>query len=243
MRVANDVERMTQGVSNFYLVASGEGVALIDAGTPSDWRALERGMASFGRQVQEIDAVLLTHAHGDHTGFAERARTEAGARILVHDDDAVVARTGKPGSNDGRISSYLLRAEFYRTFWKLWRQGAAKIIPIAEVSTFADGEAIDVPGKPRVIHTPGHTPGCSALLFEDRSVLFTGDTVVTRNPMTARLGPQIMPAAMNHDSRQALTSIEELSGIRADALLPGHGEPWTDGVEDALRQARRAGIS
>ena len=40
----------------------------------------------------------------------------------------------------------------------LARRGAVKIIPVKEVSSFADGEVIDVPGSPRALHTPGHTP-------------------------------------------------------------------------------------
>ncbi len=243
MRVAHDVEWMTQGVSNFYVVSDEGGVVLVDAGTPSDWEDMLSGLSALGRSVADIDAVLLTHAHADHTGFAERARTEAEARVFVPTPDADGVRTGKLGTNEGKISSYLFRAEFYKTFWRLWRCGAAKVIPVAEVSSYADGEVIDVPGKPRVTYVPGHTKGCATLSFEDRDVLCSGDAIVTRNPLTGSVGPQIMPAAMNADSKQALESLRELEGLSAGLLLPGHGDPWTDGVPEALRRARRAGIS
>lgn len=51
--------------------------------------------------------------------------------------------------------------------------------PILEVSTFADGEVTDVPGRPRVIHVPGHSEGMSALHVPSRDTVFLGDAFVT----------------------------------------------------------------
>jgi glyoxylase-like metal-dependent hydrolase (beta-lactamase superfamily II) len=133
--------------------------------------------------------------------------------------------------------------EFYRTLVSLARRGATKLIPVGELSTFAEGETLEVPGRPRVVHAPGQTPGYSALLVEGRRVLLTGDVLATRNPLTGRVGPQIMPSGLNRDTPQALQSLDVLDGIPADVLLPGHGEPWTEGAAEAARLARVAGPS
>jgi len=169
MQVAPGIHRLTQGVVCFYLIEDGGKLLLVDAGAPKDWDVLVRGIAALGRRLTDLDAVLLTHAHSDHTGFAERARTTAGAPVWIHQADAVAAKTGKGGKNDGKATAYLLRPEFYRTVFSLARRGALKIVPIHEVSTFADGERLDVPGQPRVVHAPGHTEGSAALLLEDRA--------------------------------------------------------------------------
>jgi glyoxylase-like metal-dependent hydrolase (beta-lactamase superfamily II) len=187
--------------------------------------------------------VLLTHGHSDHTGFAERARATASVPVWVHQADEAQAKGAKPGKNDGRASAYLLRVEFYRTVLSLARRGATRLIPIRELSTFADGETLEVPGRPRVVHAPGHTPGCSALLLEGRRVLLTGDVLATRNPLTGRVGPQVMPSGLNRDTPMALRSLDVLDTVMADVLLPGHGEPWTDGAAEAVRLARAAGRS
>jgi glyoxylase-like metal-dependent hydrolase (beta-lactamase superfamily II) len=243
VQVADGIHRLTGGVCNFYLIEDGGKLVLVDAGAPRDWDLLVRTLASLGRGLDSLDAVLITHAHSDHTGVAERARTTAPAPVWLHHADAAVAKGAKPAKNDGKAWSYLLRVEFYRTLVSLARRGATKLIPIGEVSTFAEGETLEVPGRPRVVHAPGHTAGCSALLVEGRRVLLTGDVLATRNPLTGRVGPQIMPSGLNRDTPQALQSLDVPDGIPADVLLPGHGEPWTEGAAEAARLARVAGPS
>jgi glyoxylase-like metal-dependent hydrolase (beta-lactamase superfamily II) len=242
-QVAEGVHRLTQGVVNFYLVEEGGRLLLVDAGAPRDWDLLVRAVAGLGRRLDDLEAVLLTHAHADHIGTAERARTTAGARVWVHHADAEMTRTGRPTKTDGRIRSYLLRAEFYRTLFSLARRGATRIVPVREVGTFTDGETLELPGRPRAVHAPGHSPGSAALLLEGRGVLLTGDVLATRNPLTGRDGPQIMPSGLNSDTPQALRSLAALDGIRAGLLLPGHGEPWSGDMAEALRLARAAGPS
>jgi glyoxylase-like metal-dependent hydrolase (beta-lactamase superfamily II) len=160
----------------------------------------------------------------------------------MHEHNAQAARTGKVGPRDGKQSAYLLRGAFWRTALVLGMRGGTKI-PVREVSGFSDGQVLDVPGSPRVVHAPGHTGGSAAILLEDRGVLFTGDVLCTNNAYTGRVGPQIMPSGLNADTPQALASLANLTGIKAEVLLPGHGEPWTEGVEQAVRQAQTAGPS
>jgi glyoxylase-like metal-dependent hydrolase (beta-lactamase superfamily II) len=240
---AEGVHRLTNGVANFYLIEQSGKLVLVDAGAPKDWALFTQAVQGLGKAAGDLDAVLLTHAHTDHTGFAEQARTTTGARVWIHEQDMRMARTGKVGPRDGKTSAYLLRGAFWRTVLVLGMRGATKIIPIQEVSGFSDGEVLDVPGSPRVVHAPGHTDGSAAILLEDRSVLFTGDVLCTHNAYTGRTGPQIMPSGLNADTPQALASVSRLDGIKADVLLPGHGESWTGGVEEAIRQARAAGPS
>jgi glyoxylase-like metal-dependent hydrolase (beta-lactamase superfamily II) len=243
VEVAAGVHRLTKGIVNWYVVEDAGKLIVIDAGTPRDWDLLVATVRRLGRRLADVDAVLITHAHGDHTGFAERARSTAGSRVWIHGADAPVAHGAKRPSTDGAVASYLLRAEMYRTAFSMVSRGGHRIVPIRELSTFADGEVLDVPGNPRVIHAPGHTPGSAAIHLEARSALLTGDSLATRNPLTGRVGPQIMPSGSNHDTPAALNSLAALLSVTAHTVLPGHGEPWTQGVSDAVRAARKAGVS
>jgi glyoxylase-like metal-dependent hydrolase (beta-lactamase superfamily II) len=241
MEVAGGIYRLTHGIANFYLIEEEGKLLLVDAGTPKDWEIFTSAVAGLGRRLDDLDAILLTHAHADHTGFAEQARTASHAPVWIHEDDERAVVTGEAGAPDGHIRTHLFKPQLYRTMMSLARQGAAKIIPVEEVSTFEDGEVLDLPGKPRVVHAPGHTEGSSALLLEGRRALFAGDAMATWNPLTGRSGPQIMPAAMNHDSERAMQSLRALEKIDADVVLPGHGEPWTGGLAEAVQLARDAG--
>ena len=61
---------------NWYLVEDGGRVTIVDAGVPAYRRQLEADLAKLGRTVGDVAALVLTHGHADHTGFAEEVRTE-----------------------------------------------------------------------------------------------------------------------------------------------------------------------
>ena len=111
------------------------------------------------------------------------------------------------------------------------------------MSTFAEGDELDVPGRPRIVHAPGHSNGHVVFHFPDRGALLAGDVIVTYNPLTGRSGPQIMPGAFNVSSGQALASLERIETLEAGVVVVGHGDPWTGGVAEAVARAREAGPS
>lgn len=121
------------------------------------------------------------------------------------------------------------------------RGGATKAPPVRELTDFAHGEVLDVPGQPRVIHTPGHTDGSSCIALTDRSALFTGDALVTLSIVTGERTPRVMPGSFNKNSPQALESLNELKGLETDFILPGHGEPWHGSVTAAVVLAQQTG--
>ena len=100
---------------------------------------------------------------------------------------------------------------------------------VAELATFADDEVLDVPGRPRVLHLPGHTPGSCGLVFEERGLVFTGDALVTHDVYSGRSGPRLSARASNEDSQAALASLQR-GDLDVDLVLPGHGPAWTGGA-------------
>jgi len=117
-----------------------------------------------------------------------------------------------------------------------------KPLKVGEVTTFTGGD-LDVPGRPRVIATPGHSPGHVVFHLPDRGVLIAGDALCSYNPLTGRRGPQLMPKAFANDIAQAQASLDALAAVEAGTLLFGHGEPWTDGPAAAVAHAREVGVT
>jgi glyoxylase-like metal-dependent hydrolase (beta-lactamase superfamily II) len=193
--------------------------------------------------MSAVDAVVLTHGHGDHLGSSVRIKHETGAPVHVHIADEGLALGRDSQKSEEGYLRHMWRPHAWRTALFFIAGGASKAVPHVEVSTFAHGETLDVPGSPRAIHTPGHTDGSACLLIEDRKVMFTGDSLVTLDLATGESGARLMPAAFNKDTARARDSLSVLAGARAEMVLPGHGEPWKGSLGEAIAAARQAGAS
>jgi glyoxylase-like metal-dependent hydrolase (beta-lactamase superfamily II) len=77
---------------NWFLVEEGRRLTVVDTGHPSSWKSLHRALAELGRSANEVEAVVLTHAHFDHMGFAKRAHEELGLAVWAHEDETPVVR-------------------------------------------------------------------------------------------------------------------------------------------------------
>lgn len=221
-----------------YVVVADDGVTVVDAGLPGHWRALVRELAAVGRTVDDVRGVVLTHGDTDHLGFAERLRRDHGVPVHVHAADAARARgEEKP-----------------HTHWGAWRlgptarfltyaaaRGGLRTTYVAEVSTVADGDVLDLPGAPRVVALPGHSPGSIAVHVPAVDAVMVGDALTTRHVLTGRTGPA--PAPFTDDPEQALDSLDRLADLDARWVLPGHGAPSDAGTRAVARQVRERSLS
>lgn len=233
MKLSTNLHRVGNDIVACYLVADDTGVTVIDAGLSGQWRELVAELSAMGRSLADVRGVVLTHGDEDHIGFAERLRSEHGVPVWVHEADAGRARgEGKPESSWGpmRVGPML------RFLWYAATKGGLKTTHLTEVRTFTGGEVLDLPGSPRVIAMPGHSPGSVAFHVADVSALFVGDALTTRHVLTGADGPG--PAPFTDDMRQALESLANLADVQADWILPGHGAPWHGGVAEAVRRIR-----
>jgi glyoxylase-like metal-dependent hydrolase (beta-lactamase superfamily II) len=236
MRIASGLYRVGSDIVNTYLVVDEDGVTIIDAGLPGYWKPLQAELAAIGKSLDDVRALILTHGDTDHIGFAAQLQREKGVAAYIHEADVDRARlkVKKPTFGWGPVKFGPL-AGF---MWYSARHGGLRIPPATELKTVADNDVLDVPGSPRIIHTPGHTPGSIAVHVPAVDALFLGDTMTTRNVLTGVTGPK--PAPFTLEPGQAVASLDRIDAVDATWVLPGHGPAWDGGVPEAIRLIREA---
>ncbi|NLW18618.1 MAG: MBL fold metallo-hydrolase [Candidatus Cloacimonetes bacterium] len=171
---------------------------LIDPAAPSD--ALLERIHELGLKVPLI---VNTHGHGDHIGGNDFFKNALGAKVLIHPADAHLLTDNKLN-----FSEYL---------------GSPLQLSPADLLA-EDGESISLGSHSfKIIHTPGHTPGCICLHSD--KFLFSGDTLFELS-----VGRTDFPGG----SRQQIQkSIRERLYILPDdtVVYPGHGPRTTIGME------------
>lgn len=247
--VAPGVYRVGDGAMNFYVLVEGTDVTLVDAGFPGHYDELAALLEGIGRSVLDIRAVVITHAHLDHFGLAERLRKEAGATVWAHtlEVPALAHPLERPADvkPEKSLASYFLRHPTALRSPVRWaRLGAFRTPAVTEAHSFEDNAVLDVPGRPRAILIPGHTPGSVAFHLPAEGMVFTGDALVTHDGMIGctGTGPQIVGPTFTHNTAQARESLKVLATVEAELVLPGHGDPFHGPVADAVAQAQHAPV-
>jgi glyoxylase-like metal-dependent hydrolase (beta-lactamase superfamily II) len=239
MKLAPSLHRLGNGIVNSYLVEEAGQVTIIDAGLPGLWNDLRSELSAMGRSLDDVRAIVLTHGDTDHIGFADRLHRERGVPVYVHEADAARARQEdkKPSSGWGPVKIGPLVS--FLAYSAL--RGGLRIPPVKDLVTVADGATLDLPGSPRIIHLPGHTPGSIAVHVPAVDAIFLGDAMTTRSVLTGERGPRLAPFTL--EPERALASLARLDGIDSTWVLPGHGEAWNSGLAVALEQIREAAAS
>ncbi len=178
-----------------YLIRFDDKAALIDSGCGQGHSRLRKNIAECLRPTDQLEYLLLTHCHFDHTGGAEEVRKEFGCRIVAHELDAVYLESG-----DSEVTA----ASWY----------GARFKPLTiDIKLRGDESILTIgSGSVKAIHWPGHSPGSVVYTahLDGQLVLFGQDVH----------GP-IHPALLS-DEDQYQASLTKLEALDADILLEGH---------------------
>jgi glyoxylase-like metal-dependent hydrolase (beta-lactamase superfamily II) len=203
-------------VCNVYLLVSDTGLTLVDAGVAGAVDRIVAQIEGGGYAPSELESIVVTHAHTDHTGGVAELVRRFGARVIAHREEVPYiegVESLPAGSGLQRVIKWLGDH----------LPGEGRGIEVAR--GLEEGEKLDVLGGLQVIHTPGHTPGSMSLYQEERGILFCGDLIFNGHPLTGRGGLRYAPRAFSVDPEEVERSVQKLSGLQVRVLCVGHGEP------------------
>lgn len=209
------------------LLVEGPPLTLIDTGARGSLKRIERALRRIGRRLEDLEVVIITHAHSDHLGEASKLKSISGARVLVHHRDLEVAQGNKPRYSLGTRGVTGTVARPFRT--KLETLNAFD--PVEIDGTIDDGEIVG-PGL-EVFATPGHTPGHCSIYMPEPRLLHAGDAVF--NLMGTRPPPMIS----NQNEAGVYESIVRLPQLQFRCLSFGHGPPIFRGARRRLERLAR----
>jgi glyoxylase-like metal-dependent hydrolase (beta-lactamase superfamily II) len=220
--------------ANIYLIAGGDGGwTLVDAGLglPADEAALRDGLARSGVAIEQVTALVLTHAHPDHIGLAGPIQEASGAPVymLAGEDERMyqVWRADEGAAFEAVSLMYTTNGmppDMARQTASISRRisGMLRLPRRETVRTLDDGETLRLGLHTyRAIWTPGHSDYHLCLLRED-GLFLAGDHILPRITPNIGLYAHARPNPLQ-DYFEALARVRDLP---ARLTLPGHGRPF-----------------
>ncbi len=237
---SGDLHCVNVGMTTVYLLKGEEGYLVIDTGFARDYPKFRDELAREGIELDEIKALLLTHGHDDHAGFAARLIEETGARLLVHRRSLpLLSGKQKTGAD---LHSLNARIFVLALLYSLVTQRDLEYPPVipGENDVILEGDDAQVLRAlgfdAEVIATPGHSEDSISVVTPGGRV-FCGDAAMNSLKIT---GAQHRPIFIR-DEEQVYQSWAKMVEHGAEVLYPSHGAPFT--VENLARSLEKFGGS
>jgi glyoxylase-like metal-dependent hydrolase (beta-lactamase superfamily II) len=231
------------GRVNTYLIED-DPLTLVDSG-PNSGRSLdelERALRAHGHEIEDLELIIVTHQHIDHTGLVDILARRSGAEVAALDLLApFLENYGKANEEDDAYAEALmlrhgLPPDVVHALRSVSRAFRAWGAPAKVTRTLSDGDTIELRDRRlQVFHRPGHSPSDTIFWDEDRSILIAADHLIkhiSSNPLISRpLDREVTAVDRPRALMTYLGSLRKTREMPAKLVLPGHGEPITEHVE------------
>ncbi len=147
----------------YSIVVFGEKVALIDSGVKNSHEKIFDYIQKQGRKVNEVDTLILSHAHPDHIGSAKFIKDTTGCTVITHRNEQEWIENIDIQVKSRPVPGFY---ELVNESVKIDRciEGNEKLIITNDITL-------------QCIYTPGHSKGSFSIYFPQDKVLFTADAI------------------------------------------------------------------
>jgi glyoxylase-like metal-dependent hydrolase (beta-lactamase superfamily II) len=218
-----------EGRNAIYLLQGDGPTTLVDVGvsTPRTRAALDAALDAFDRTIADVERVVITHWHHDHSGLAGEIQDESGADVYVHEADAALV-----AHEEDAVAAY---REHEKALWDEWGMPEDKQRALAtflerhddirgspvDVTPVTEGDTIEAGDQQlEVVHLPGHAAGLCGFVFEreGRREAFVGDAILPK--YTPNVGGADI--RVDHPLAAYLSSLDRIVDLDLDRAWPGH---------------------
>ena len=237
---------------NAYLL-KGDEVVLIDSGenTDASYAALKSGLKEQGLVINDVDRIIITHAHVDHMGMAQRIGSEANARVWVSElvkDWAI--NPDEMWSIREKLMLPTLLSFFDPNLSDLIKQGYEEMMgdvkkvwePISEdlLDIYESDGQLDINDtRWQCVYMPGHSSSQSTFFNPLNGDYISADMLLRITPT-----PVIEPSREDMTKRnkgilEMMDSYERLLRFDIKKVYPGHYEIFENAHDVINRQVTR----
>jgi metallo-beta-lactamase class B len=188
-----------------YLFTSSAGHILIDAPLEENVDLVLRNVERVGFEPEDIEIVLASHGHYDHTGGMAKMLARTGAELLLSPEEAKLVGAGGKGD--------------------FFLGDRAAYPPAKAARTLADGATVQVGDRALTAHfTPGHTKGCTSwsgtVKVAGKEATFVSICSLTVLPGYVLAGDKPSYPGI---ARDYCSSVAHLRSLQPDIFLASHG--------------------
>jgi glyoxylase-like metal-dependent hydrolase (beta-lactamase superfamily II) len=225
------------GSVNVWLL-KGDPLTLVDTGPANDeaLESLEEQLGEHGFAVEDIELVLITHHHLDHSGLATAIKRRSGAELAAHRGTALWGLRFQERAAAERQFTLALMAShgvpepIVEGSKEFFARILADSAPYETDRVLSEGDIVRAGGRTlRVVFRPGHSTTDTLFVDEANDDAFVGDHLLAN--ITS--GAELMPTELPGDERRRglldyLANLRKTQAMRLRTCYPGHGPTIED---------------
>lgn len=217
---------ISRGPVNAFIISGDNKLTVIDTGYAGDGKNILSAVHELGHQPADINNILVTHAHYDHSGGLAALKEATNAPAWMHPIDAELVRNGR-AIRPQQPTPGLINKLFCRIYI---RGDYDRVAPAKIEHEVKDGQDTHIADGLTAIHIPGHCAGQLAFIWPKHGgVLFAGDAAIHA------MGLWLQPTHEN--LRQGKESLKKLSALEFEVAVFGHGNPIMHKASDKFKKA------